>query len=340
MEVETVDPPARWIVQRKTVNVPHTDPAKEATTREVYYWKLNKDMPLPAFDPPRFYLMKPMEEILKYWSSPEDSDYWLIPQGYVDTYIEGIPVSRRFPDVALQLSDAYGLDGKPREKKVKTKSQLKEMLETTMEERHSAMNKLSANDINYHAYDEGVRCYFTFDSFDPPSIDHEYVKLSDKDLRLMNTSGGIEQPEEVYILVTVVDQFASRNDNGHSFAIRTEDGTPKMFHMKDSVSVTQEEWAARKNRAINSIDGGGGWTRMINPELTLYLVPVSPDWCPTLRSIMESIKTAKLTPVKCLQTWQIYETSDELLASRIGTHDAPAFKKVFILILNQDVYMY
>lgn len=336
METETVDPPARWIVHPRTVTVPAKAPATGTMTRQVYYWMLNDVVPVPAFDPPRFYLMNPKAENPDYWSLPENPDYWFILKGYLDTYIKGIPVPRLFPNVGLQLCDAYGLDGKPREKKVESINELKRMVETTPEDLQNAKDRLSDNDVSYHAHKEGLDRYFTFDAFDLP-INHLYVKLSDKDLRLMNTSGGIEQPEEVYILESDVDHFATNSDNGHRFGIRTEDGTPKMFDMANSVSVTKEEWAARKNRAINSMDGEGGWTRMINPVLTLYLVPVAHDWVVNLQRIMESIETqAKLTPVKCLQTWKIYETRDELQASLTSTHDTPTFTQVFILILNQD----
>lgn len=78
------------------------------------------------------------------------------------------------------------------------------------------------------------------------SIDLPYVNLSDKDTRLMSTTGGNEQPEEVCILEADSDIFASCNDNGHRLGIRTEDGTPRMFDMKDSVSVTEEQWVASK----------------------------------------------------------------------------------------------
>lgn len=234
-----------------------------------------------------------------------DADAWFIPTRYVDIYIKGFPVRKNFPDVPLNISDAYGLDCKPMEKTVNYKKDLEELFETTFFEVDKAVYTLVENNVIHRCVNDGLQTFFTFDALDPGLTDDLYVKLSDKDLRLMNTSGGIEQPEQVYILERVVNQFALRNDNRHSFPIRTEDGTLKMFRMKDSVSVTKEEWVARTNRAINSIDGEGGWTRMINPELNLYFVPVSPDWFTTLGSIMESIKTAQSNPVKCLQRWQI-----------------------------------
>lgn len=153
----------------------------------------------------------------------------------------------------------------------------------------------------------------------------------------MSTSGGIEQPEEVYILEALVDHFASRNDNGHRFGIRTEDGTPKMFHMKDSVSVTPEEWAARKRRAISSLDGEGGWNRMINPVLELYLVPVSPGWILQLEGIVEAVQAqAKLTLPKCLQTCMVYESESKLPGSQVGTDGTVAFTKVCMPIIYRN----
>lgn len=85
-------------------------------------------------------------------------------------------------------------------------------------------------------------------------IDLPYEKLSNQDLRVMNTSAGNEQPEEVCILEADSDIFASCNNNEHRLEIRTEDGTPKMFDMKDSVSVTEAQCVARKgNGSIRDV---------------------------------------------------------------------------------------
>lgn len=49
----------------------------------------------------------------------------------MDTYIEKPPLSR-FPSVPLNITDAYGLDGKPRKEMVQTMAQLQEMLDTEL----------------------------------------------------------------------------------------------------------------------------------------------------------------------------------------------------------------
>lgn len=319
MQAATDSP--RWIVSIDPPPGLGTAPK----TKPVYYWKLNDVHSVPAFDPPRFYLMKSL-----------NSDLWFIPQDYVDLYVRGIPVGRRFPEVGLNMCDAYGLDGKPMEKIVKFKAELSAMITNAPQDVDKAKCELLENLVSYEAHRYGFQWYFTFDTFDHP-INQRYVKLSDKDLRLMSTSGGIEQPEEVYILEKLVDHFASRNDNGHRFGIRTEDGTPKMFHMKDSVSVTKEEWAARKRRAISSLDGEGGWNRMINPVLDLYLVPVSDGWMDELYGIVEELKKqATSTLPKCLQTATVYMSETTLQASQVGTDGALAFTKVRILIMYQN----
>lgn len=322
MESITTDQPARWIVHQRTVSVPAKADGIPPTTKQAFYWKLNQVVPVPVTDPPRFYLMK-----------PEVSDFWFIPKRFVDTYIDGMP-PRVFPNIGLNMSDAYGLDGKAMDKVVAEKPELKVLLEDGRHQNQNASKELHARKVTHRLHMDGLRDYFTFDAFDPSSIDKPYVKLSDNDLRLMNTTGGMDQPEEIYILEKDIDHFALSNENGHRFEIRTEDGTAKMFQMKSSVSVTKEEWAARKKRAINSMDGDGGWTRMINPDLTLHLVPVSPDWFGTLQGIMNSIDTpTKPTQVKCLQTWQIYESQEQLLATN------GAVTHVFIPVLNQDIYV-
>lgn len=79
---------------------------------------------------------------------------------------------------------------------------------------------------------------------------------------------------------------------------------------------------------------------MINSMLKLYLVPVSIEWLADLDGIMKSIEAqAELTPVKCLQSCEIYESRDALQKCQSGTYGAPAFTMVFLLILNQDSYV-
>lgn len=135
MQAATVDSP-RWTV---SIDQP-TGPGTEPKAKPAYYWTLNDVNSVPAFDPPRFYLMKSL-----------NSDLWFIPQGYMDLYVRSIPFGRRFPEVGLNMCDAYGLDGKPMEKIVKTKAELSAMVTDAQDDIKTAASKLSENLVSYNA---------------------------------------------------------------------------------------------------------------------------------------------------------------------------------------------
>lgn len=190
--------------------------------------------------------------------------------------------------------------------------------------------------------------YVTFDTASSADQNERYVKIRDKDVKLMVTKGGRDQPEEIYMKSTLIEGLIAGNNDldGYRFEIRTADGSGRIFEMDSQVCVKTAEWTLRRDRAINRTDTNGGWNRMINSELKLYLVPVSPQWEDDFVKIVEDVMTEGASnSTRCLQTVEVLtvgamETHPEVLlpfyrkelnSSTNDDLEQRPFTKVFVL---------
>lgn len=311
METENNNLSTRWNVTEEKVTDTQIDKNNNPKPRTTYYWVLNPNIP----DPPEI-----AGSDLRYYPlfcSPTrypEGGVFYIPENHVINYDQGNPY-HPFPDVPLNIYNARDLDGNIKSIMVANLADFRTMREKGKLKCNFAV--LSHRLLNLETIYEylgglhGEHIIFRHVKLDARA---QYVKLCDKDVALMCTGGGRNQPDEIFMTRKAVEWFAS-NDGGTRqwFRIRIGDGTEREFEMDSHVSVTREEWQKRLNRAINSIDGG--WNRMINPVLKLYLVPLG-DNLNELSVMAQAAQAATDGVQKCLQTFQVF-ASAALLANNL-----------------------
>lgn len=300
----------RWNVVDEKVTDDRTDQNGNPKQRTTYYWVLNTSLRAPpeisTSNLPRYY---PFSRV----ASPPLAGVFCIPENYVTVYELNDPPTR-FPDVGLNIQNARDLDGNQISVIVQDLTEFQAMRRKGNAECNFDVALHGLNNPNITYQYNRLSKYFIFDHVKLP-LDAQYVKLCDKDVALMCTGGGRNQPDEIFMTRELVEWFAS-NDGGNRlrFTIRVGDGTERLFEMDSHVSVTQAVWQKRLNRAINSIEGG--WNRMINPVLKLYLVPLGEDLY-DLAAMAQAAKDATNGVQKCLQTFQVFASS-VLLAGNLG----------------------
>lgn len=279
-------PVPHWTVCKEEVTDPPTGKNIEPKIRTTYYWKLQNPggFSITRYYPARFsgdldwcFIPKHYWDILKTTPNIKSSNDWWIEDarkcnGDIRT------VQRGIAEIMQKLRDGQ------------------ECFSTMGKE-----NKFFITGPDHVNTSDGR--FVTFDKETPPA--KLYVRLRDKDVRAMTLGDHRSQPEEIYIDRTQIERYADDKEySGMRFEIRTGDGVGCYFQMIRKVCLTANEWTARRNRAINSLDKDGGWNRMINPKLKLFLVPVSPEF--NLQQILDLIPViwTKKYP-KCEQTWEV-----------------------------------
>lgn len=289
-----------WIVETKAIPVPPTPKKPVATEKQTYYWKLRDpgSVRIPRFypadfgkpDKPNWYFLPE-----RFWTNRNNQHFKPFSHGKV---IEN----------ARQLSKSGA-----RSVAAENMADVKSRLELGQINYPKNKKKVGAKKVNSPLTgpdhdDTSHGRYLTFDKAAIVDDNTLYVRIRDKDVGLMSTGGGRDQPEEIYMTCELIDRFVASKDgaSGTRFEIRTADGCGRIFEMDERVSITKAEWKARRERAINSIDKDGGWNRMINPDLKLYLVSVSPDWAKTFTDIVKEVvaEGAGITP-RCLQAVEV-----------------------------------
>lgn len=110
----------------------------------------------------------------------------------------------------------------------------------------------------------------------------------------MDTRGGTYQPDDIDMVCKLAEQLAA-NREGRRLRFRV----CRIFEIEEKFCVIPEVWRKRLNRAINSIDGEGGWNGMVNSLLELYLGPLGCDW-KSLDAIVKAVNMASKEAVpKC-----------------------------------------
>lgn len=335
MEIEEQIP--HWIVDTDTIRTTTADGTVKE--KKKYYWKINNpgEIYLPRYFPVRLdgvWYFLPQ----RYWYSRDDKSF---KPFYAKTTITGA----RTPD------------GHTVELYAGNKGEVIALL-VKGQRNFPAGEKgqeggLGAGGV-VGEYTSGIgrdnEHYVTFDKESGVDQNDRYVRIRDNDVKLMLTEGGRDQPDEIYMKSTLIEGLIAGNKdlNRHRFEIRTIDGSGRIFEMDPKLCITTAEWTLRRDRAINSTDTKGGWNRMINPQLKLYLVPVSPQWEDDFVKIVEDVMTEGASnSTRCLQTVEVLtvkamETHPEVLlpfyrkelnSSTNDDLEQRPFTKVFVLVV-------
>lgn len=300
-----LSPTPHWVVQTTHIPVPGKNDKNE------YHWKLNNpgNVEIPRYYPANFGIN----------GTPA---WYFLPERL---WVNRDELRAKREVLPLQIWDARLANGQTSATPLKKMAAVIELLYD------------GQRDFETHGGMEDESKYMTFEKVAEVTEKTRYVRIRDKDVQLMVSGGGRDQPEEIYMDRKLIDQFVAGRDSssGYRFEIRTGDGEGRFLEIDTKVSITQKEWKARLDRAIRSIDREGGWSRMINPNLKLYLVAISPNWGDFSKIVEKVMAAGDMTTPLCRQTVEVLTNKDIQTHSAVLTPPLTHSKHILTIIWNR-----